>query len=87
MFLQPFVANTTKSLWTLTANSESTANWMLDSPDRWNAPINLMAAKLSSFGTFPASYQFGWGYFFARPVNSATWKVRTAITILLPKKK
>jgi hypothetical protein len=87
MFLQPFVAYTTKSLWTLTANSESTANWMLDSPDRWNAPINLMAAKLSSFGIFPASYQFGWGYFFARPVNSATWKVRTAITILLPKKK
>jgi hypothetical protein len=87
MFLQPFVAYTTKSLWTFTANSESTANWKVDSPNRWTAPINLMFSKLSSFGTFPASYQFGWGYFFARPDNGPTWKVRANITILLPKKK
>jgi len=87
MFLQPFVAYTTKSLWTFTANSESTANWMVDSPDRWTAPVNLMFSKLSSFGTFPASYQFGWGYFFARPENGPTWKVRANITILMPKKK
>ncbi len=87
MFLQPFLSYTTKSLWTFLVNSEATANWTVDRPDRWTAPVNLMFSKLSSFGTFPASYQFGWGYFFARPVNSATWKVRATITILLPKKK
>jgi hypothetical protein len=32
---------------------------------------------------------FGWGYFFAQPDDAfgATWKVRGAVTILLPKKK
>jgi len=89
MFLQPFVAYTTANLWTITVNSETTANWEAHSPDRWNTPVNFMAAKLSTFGTFPASYQFGWGYFFAQPENAfgATWKVRGAISILLPKRK
>jgi hypothetical protein len=47
------------------------------------------APKLSTFGTFPASYLFGWGYFFAQPENGlgSTWKVRAQIAILLPKKK
>jgi len=89
MFLQPFVAYTTANLWTFTVNSESTANWEEHSPNRWNTPVNLMASKLSIFGPFPASYLFGWGYFFASPENAfgATWKVRGAITFLLPKKK
>ena len=87
LFLQPFLVYTTKSLWSLAANSEATANWMAEGRDRWTAPINLMLSKLSTFGPFPASYQFGWGYFFARPVNSATWKVRATVTILLPTKK
>jgi len=89
MFLQPFVAYTTASLWTYTINSETTANWEADSPNRWNTPVNLMVSKLATFGTFPASYQFGWGYFFASPEDAfgATWKVRGTVTILLPKKK
>jgi hypothetical protein len=89
MFLQPFVAYTTANLWTFTVNSETTANWEEHSPDRWDTPVNLMASKLSIFGSFPASYQFGWGYFFASPENEfgATWKVRGTVTLLLPKKK
>jgi len=54
---------------------------------RWNVPINGLVAKLSSFGTFPASYQLGGGYFVVHPDNGATWKIRAAITILLPRKK
>jgi hypothetical protein len=89
MFLQPFLSYTTATLWTLSVNSETTANWEVRSPNRWNTPINLTAAKLSTFGTFPASYQFGWGYFFTSPESAfgATWKVRAAIVVLLPKKK
>ena len=87
MFLQPFVAYTTTSLWTFTGQSEATANWEVDSPNRWNVPINVLAARLASFGTFPASYQFGGGYFVVKPANGATWKVRAAITVLMPKKK
>ena len=86
MFLQPFVAYTTQNLWTITGQSETTADWQVDTPNRWNVPINVLAAKLATFGTFPASYQFGGGYFVVKPDNGATWKVRAAITILLPKK-
>jgi len=87
MFLQPFVAYTTSGAWTFTAQSESTANWQIDGDGRWNVPINGLVAKLSSFGTFPASYQLGGGYFVVHPDNGATWKIRAAITILLPRKK
>ena len=51
--------------------------------------INLMDSKVATFWTFPASYQFGWGYFFASPDDAfgTTWKVRAAVAILLAKKK
>lgn len=86
MFLQPFVAYTTKSLWTVTLQSESTANWEAAS-DKWTVPINLLFAKLSSFGPFPASYQFGGGVFVARPDGAPSWKIRGAIVLLLPRRK
>ena len=86
MFLQPFFAYTTKSLVTLGLNSESSANWNAD--DKWTIPINVSVSKLSSFGVFPASYQIGAGVFAASPAGSgASWKVRLALTVLMPRKK
>jgi len=87
MFLQPFVAYTTQGAWTYTVQSESTANWQIDGDGRWNVPLNVLVAKLSTFGTFPASYLLGGGYFVVHPDNGATWKIRAAITILMPRKK
>jgi|RhiMetdeSRZDD1v2_1073273.scaffolds.fasta_scaffold08805_14 hypothetical protein len=87
MFIQPFFAYTTKDAWTFTLQSETTANWQVDGTNRWNAPINGLVSKVSSFGSFPASYQLGGGYFVARPDNGATWKIRAAIVILMPRKK
>ena len=86
MFLQPFLAYNTKSLWTITIQSESTANWEAEE-DKWTVPINLLFAKLSSFGPFPASYQFGFGVFAAHPETAPSWKVRAAIVILLPRSR
>jgi len=45
------------------------------------------AAKLASFWDRSGRYQLGAGYFVVKPANGATWKVRAASTILLPKKK
>jgi hypothetical protein len=86
MFLQPFLSYTTKSLWTLTLQSESTANWEADE-DRWTVPVNVLAAKLSSFGPFPASYQFGFGVYAWHPEVGPSWKMRSAIVILLPRRR
>ena len=86
MFVQPFVAYQAKNLWTITLQSESTANWEA-TDSKWTVPINLIFSKLSSFGPFPASYSFGGGVFVAHPDNGPSWKIRSAITILLPRKK
>jgi len=84
MFLQPFVAYQATRTLTLTVQSETTANWEADT-DAWTIPINFQIAKLSSFGTFPASYLLGYGVFVAHPDIGPSWKIRAAITILLPR--
>jgi hypothetical protein len=83
MFLQPFLAYQATRTVTVSLQSETTANWEVDE-DRWTVPINLMFAKLSSFGAFPASYQFGVGAFAAHPQVGPSWKVRGGIVVLLP---
>jgi hypothetical protein len=85
MFLQPFLSYQATRTLTLTVQSEATANWKVEE-SRWTAPINVIASKLSTFGTFPASYQFGIGGFVAHPDVGPSWKIRGAIVILLPRR-
>jgi hypothetical protein len=66
MFLQPFLAYQATHTITLTVQSETTANWEVDE-GRWTVPINVLVSKLSSFGTFPASYAVGFGGFVDHP--------------------
>lgn len=68
---------------TLTLQSETTANWEVDD-QRWTVPINVVVAKLSTFGTFPASYQLGAGGFPVHPDTGPSWKIRGAIVLLFP---
>jgi len=84
MFLQPFAAYQASRTVTVTVQSETTANWEVDD-DTWTIPLNIAVAKLSSFGLFPASYQFSAGGFMVHPDAGPSWKIRGAIVILLPK--
>jgi hypothetical protein len=84
MFLQPFLSYQATPTITLTVQSETTANWEVEE-DRWTVPINAIVSKLSSFGTFPASYQMGFGTIPVHPEVGPSWKVRGAIVILLPR--
>jgi hypothetical protein len=86
MFLQPFVAYQAARTVTVTLQSESSANWEVDE-GRWTVPINVIVSKLSSFGTFPASYQLGGGGFAVHPDVGPSWKIRGAIVILLPRRQ
>ena len=86
MFLQPFFAYQAARTLTVTLQSETTANWEVEE-DRWTVPINLVFAKLSSFGAFPASYQLGVGGFAAHPSIGPSWKIRGAIVLLLPRRQ
>src|SRR5262245_2413482 len=66
MFVQPFVAYQATRTVTITVQSETSANWNVDN-GRWIVPINVLVAKLSTFGVFPASYQIGFGGFVVHP--------------------
>jgi hypothetical protein len=88
MFLQPFASYQAARTITLTLQSEMTANWNADEDDStWTIPINFIVSKLSSFGTFPASYQVGFGAFPVHPDVGPSWKVRAAIVLLLPRSR
>ena len=84
MFFQPFLSYQATHTITLTVQSETTANWEVHD-GRWTVPINFLMAKLATFGTFPASYQLGFGAFPVHPDAGPSWKIRAAIVILLPK--
>jgi hypothetical protein len=51
-FLQPFVAYTTKSGWTLNSNSDSTKNWSIG---KWGVPVNILLTKLVRLAGHPVN--------------------------------
>lgn len=85
-FLQPFFAVTNRNAVTLTIQSESTANWEASSGNEWTIPVSVQVSKLAKFGPFPGSYAGGAGVYLDAPDGGPEWKIRTAITILLPGK-
>jgi len=85
-FLQPFLAFQKTKTVTLTVQSETAADWKATT-DNWTVPINFLISKLSSFGTFPASYQLGAGAFPSHGTLGPQWKIRAAIVVLMPRKK
>jgi hypothetical protein len=85
MFVQPFLAYTTTKALTITLQSESVGNFEADD-EQWTIPINLLVSKVATFGTFPASYQVGFGGYAVHPEGAPSWKIRGAIVLLLPRR-
>ena len=86
MFVQPFLSCTGKNVVTYSLSSESTVNWKAQGR-KWTVPIIVSVAKLSSFGTFPASYSVGVGVYAAKPDLGPSWKLRASMTVLMPRKR
>ena len=63
-FLQPFMAYTWPSAWTVSVQSESSYNW---ETEKWSIPVNVAASKLVRFGRLPVSLQGGVGYWLETP--------------------
>ncbi|HET9793764.1 MAG TPA: transporter [Thermoanaerobaculia bacterium] len=85
LFVQPFVARTTKTLTTFTLNTESTYNWKA-AKDRWSVPLNFTVAQLMRFGKQPVQLAGGLRYWAASPENGASgWGYRVVVTLLFPK--
>lgn len=85
LFVQPFVAKTTKTLTTFTLNTESTYNWKAAS-DGWSVPINFSVSQLMRFGKLPVSLTGGLRYWAASPTDGPSgFGFRFAVTLLFPK--
>lgn len=82
IFLQPFLAYTTKKQTTFTINSESTYDW---EHEQWTAPINLMVAQLVKIANRPVQFQIGAKYYIDSPESAPDWGIRFNVTLLFPK--
>jgi hypothetical protein len=63
-FVQPFVAYTFHSAWTVSFQSETTYNWEIE---EWSVPFNVAASKLVMMGKLPVSLQAGVGRWLTSP--------------------
>src|SRR5437867_11215902 len=85
MFLQPFIAYTTKTHTTFTISSESTANWNATSTDgKWTVPLIFQISQILKIGRQPISIQIGGKYYADSPRYGPDWGVRFNLTLLYP---
>lgn len=82
-FVQPFVAYTWPSAWTLSVQSESAYNW---ESEQWSVPVNVSAARLVRFGKLPVSLQGGVGYWLDSPETGPEgFRFRLQVSLVLPR--
>jgi hypothetical protein len=82
-FLQPFVAYTWPSAWTVSLQTESTYNWKIE---KWSVPINAAVSKLVRLGKLPVSLQAGVGYWLESPETGPEgFRFRLQANFVLPK--
>jgi hypothetical protein len=84
-FLQPFVTYATKTGYSFTLQTETTANWEAADGQRWTVPVNFLVGKVTTLGRRPISFQLGAGYYAEKPAGGPNWKLRANVTLLFPK--
>jgi hypothetical protein len=84
LFVQPFLAFTTKTYTTAGINTESTYNWKAR---QWSVPVNLTLTQILKIGKQPLSLQVGTRYWADTPdgVGPKGWGYRFQLTLLFPK--
>ncbi|MEE4661699.1 MAG: transporter [Halieaceae bacterium] len=82
-FMQPFVAYTWPSAWTLSVQSETSYNWETED---WSVPVNVALARLVMFGRLPVSLQGGVGYWAESPRSGPEgFRFRLQANFVLPR--
>jgi hypothetical protein len=87
MFLQPFVAYTTKTHTTFTVSSEMTANWEAPEGEQWTVPLIFQISQILKLGKQPVSIQIGGKYYADTPRYGPNWGARFNFTLLYPAAK
>jgi hypothetical protein len=85
MFLQPFLAYTTKTHTTFTLSSEASANWNNTPGDaKWTIPLIFQISQVLKIGKQPVSIQIGGKYYADSPRYGPDWGARLNFTLLYP---
>jgi hypothetical protein len=85
MFLQPFLAYTTKTHTTFTLSSEMSANWNNPPDDaKWTVPLILQISQILKIGKQPISIGVAGKYYADSPRYGPDWGVRFIVTLLYP---
>ncbi len=88
MYLQPFLAYTTKTHTTFTLSSEDTANWDNTPGDaKWTIPLIFQISQVLKIGKQPVSIQLGGKYYADTPRYGPDWGLRLNFTLLYPTAK
>jgi hypothetical protein len=84
LFVQPFLAYTTKTYTTAGINTESTYDWKAS---QWSVPVNLTLTQILKVGKQPLSLQVGVRYWADTPdgVGPKDLGYRFQLTLLFPK--
>jgi hypothetical protein len=85
LFLQPFIAYTTKTHTTFTIDTEATADWNASSENgKWTVPVIFQISQILKIGKQPISIQIGGKYYADTPAQGPNWGVRFNFTLLYP---
>lgn len=84
LYVQPFLAYTTRTYTTVGINTESIYNWKTSN---WSVPANLTLTQILKIGRQPLSVQAGVRYWVSTPdyVGPKNLGYRLQITLLFPK--
>jgi hypothetical protein len=84
-YLQPALSYGTKTGWTYSISTETTANWEAESGQEWTVPIIAGVSKVVRLGRRPISIGANYGHYVAAPDGAPSWKIRTLVVLLFPK--
>ena len=85
MFVQPFIAYTTKTHTTFTLDTETTADWTASSKDgKWTVPVIFIISQILKIGRQPISIQIGGKWYADTPAQGPNWGARFNFTLLFP---
>ena len=85
LFLQPFLAYTTKTYTNFILSSESTANWNSTSINgKWTVPLIFQVGQILKVGKQQINIQVGGKYYVDSPRYGPDWGVRFQLTLLYP---
>lgn len=84
-YLMAIISRNLPDSWYISTCPKITADWKVESDNRWTVPIGLDVGRLFMFGEFPINLQAGYYYYIVKPEGWAKWQLRAEADFILPK--